>query len=153
MSLNTCLLVMLGGALGTLARYLISVAATSFPAPLPWSTIAINIAGSFLIGFFGTLTLFGGRHPASENMRLFVMVGICGGFTTFSSFSLQTLDLLRTGSILRAVLNVVLSVVLCVCAVALGHAIAGHYNRHAYPIAQISLEEEATFTPPAHHDS
>jgi hypothetical protein len=55
----------------------------------------INVVGSFVIGYFGTLTLHSGRYPASDNVRLFVMVGICGGFTTFSSFSLQTFDLIR----------------------------------------------------------
>ena len=86
----------LGGALGSVARYWIALWALPVSRHLPWGTIGINIAGSFLIGFFGTLTLEGGRHPAPEWARLFVMVGICGGFTTFSSFSLQTLDLLRS---------------------------------------------------------
>src|ERR1700748_60973 len=117
MSLTTCLIVMLGGALGTLARYLVGLAAIPISQNLPWGTIVINIVGSFNIGFFGTLTLAYGRFPASDNMRLFVMVGLCGGFTTFSAFSLQTLDLLRSGAVLRAGVNVVASVVLCVCAV------------------------------------
>jgi protein CrcB len=99
MSVSTCLLIMLGGAVGTLVRYLISVLTNAAPHELPWSTIAINVAGSFVIGFFGTLTLASGRLPVSENTRLLVMVGLCGGFTTFSSFSLQTFDLLRNGYI------------------------------------------------------
>ena len=85
MSISTCLLVMLGGAAGTLLRYLISVWMTGASQQLPWGTIAINVAGSFVIGFFGTLTLASGRFPVSENVRLLVMVGVCGGFTTFSS--------------------------------------------------------------------
>ncbi len=97
MSLTSCLLIMLGSAVGTLIRYLISVSTTASPHELPWSTIAINISGSFVIGFFGTLTLSNGRFPVSENLRLLLMVGICGGFTTFSSFSLQTFELLRNG--------------------------------------------------------
>jgi len=153
MSLNICLLIMLGGAIGTLIRYLISVLTTTAPHQLPWSTMAINIAGSFLIGFFGTMTLANGRFPASENVRLFVMVGICGGFTTFSSFSLQTFDLLRKGNIWRAGINVLASVVLCICAVALGHFVAAHFNGDAADIAQISIEEEASFAPPAHRSS
>ena len=88
----------------------------------------INILGSFVIGFFGTLTLAYGRYPVSENIRLFVMVGLCGGFTTFSSFSLQTFDLLRGGAMGRALLNIFLSVVLCLCAVMLGHMLAAHFN-------------------------
>jgi len=145
MSFTTCLLIMLGGAVGTLMRYLISVLTTGSPHELPWGTIAINISGSFIIGFFGTLTLSNGRFPVSENVRLLVMVGICGGFTTFSSFSLQTFDLMRNGYVVRALVNVVGSVVLCICAVALGHAVAAHFNGNAPEVAQISLEEEASF--------
>ena len=88
MSLTTCLIVMLGGALGTLARYLIGLAALPISQDLPWGTIIINILGSFIIAFFGTMTVTHGRFPAPENLRLFVMVGICGGFTTFSAFKI-----------------------------------------------------------------
>src|SRR5689334_3800454 len=110
MSLVTCLLVMLGGAVGSLARYTLAVLFATDIHDVPVGTIAINITGSFVIGFFGTLTLAHGRFPVSENVRLFVMVGLCGGFTTFSSFSLQTLDLIRGGSIWRAAINVIASV-------------------------------------------
>src|SRR5277367_5226643 len=134
MSLTTCLLVALGGAIGTLARYLISVAALPISRSLPWGTIGINILGSFIIGLFGTLTLAHGRFPVSENARLFVMVGLCGGFTTFSSFSLQTLDLMRNGAMGRAAINIVASVVLCVAAVAAGHLLAAHLNGGARQI-------------------
>lgn len=143
MSFTTCLFIVAGGAIGTLARYLISVLALPISQQLPWGTIIINILGSFIIGFFGTLTLAHGRFPASENMRLLVMVGLCGGFTTFSSFSLQTLDLLRCGAPIRAAANIFLSVTLCVGAVAVGHLIAAHYNDGATEIAQIAIEEEA----------
>lgn len=146
MSISSCLLIMLGGAVGTLVRYLISALISASPHELPWSTIGINVAGSFVIGFFGTLTLASGRFPVSENSRLLVMVGLCGGFTTFSSFSLQTFDLLRNGSIFRAAINVFVSVALCICAVALGHAIAAHLNGHAPDVVQISAEEEASLT-------
>ncbi len=143
MSFTTCLIVMAGGALGTLARYLVSVLALPISRELPWGTIAINITGSFVIGFFGTLTLAHGRYPVSENVRLFVMIGLCGGYTTFSSFSLQTLDLLRTGALGRAGLNIALSVVLCVAAVAVGHLWAAQLNGRAAQIAQLGIEEEA----------
>ncbi len=142
MSFTSCLIVMLGGAIGTFARYAISVAALPISQSLPWGTIVINILGSFIIGLFGTLTLAHGRYPAPENLRLFVMIGICGGFTTFSSFSLQTLDLLRNGAVLRAGINIVASVVLCVLAVALGHFIATGFNASPRQIAQIAIEEE-----------
>ena len=143
MSFTTCLIVMLGGAFGTLARYLIGLAALPISLSLPWGKIIINILGSFIIGLFGTLTLAHGRFPVSENFRLFVMIGICGGFTTFSSFSLQTLDLVRAGGLGRAALNIGLSVVLCVGAVALGHIIAARLNGGATQVAQIAIEEEA----------
>jgi CrcB protein len=142
MSFSTCLLIAVGGALGTLARYLISVAAVPFSHTLPWGTILINVSGSFVIGFFGTLTLSQGRHPLPESARLFIMVGFCGGFTTFSSFSLQTLDLMRNGSLMRALINVVASVVLCVGAVAVGHALAAKLNGGAAEIAQTEIEDE-----------
>ena len=143
MSFTTCLIIMGGGALGTLMRYLVSVLALPVSRDLPWGTIAINITGSFLIGFVGTLTLAQGRYPVSDNMRLFVMVGFCGGYTTFSSFSLQTLDLIRAGALGRAGINVAVSVVLCVAAVALGHLWAAQLNGHAAQIAEVTIEEEA----------
>jgi CrcB protein len=140
-SFTTCLIVMLGGALGTLARYLIGLAALPISQSLPWGTITINILGSLIIGLFGTLTLAHGRYPVPENLRLFVMIGFCGGFTTFSSFSLQTLDLLRNGAMGRAAFNVVASVLLCVAAVALGHFVATQVNGGERDIAQIDLED------------
>ena len=143
MSFTTCLYVVLGGAIGTFARYAISMAALPISRQLPWGTIIINITGCALIGFFGTLTLAHGRYPVSENMRLFVMTGICGGYTTFSAFSLQTLDLMRGGATMRAFANVALSVVLCITAVALGHLAAARLNEGAKQIAQIPIEEEA----------
>ncbi len=142
MSLATCFIVMIGGALGTLARYLVSLAALPISGKLPWGTILINITGSFIIGFFGTFTVAHGRYPVSDNVRLFVMIGLCGGYTTFSSFSLQTLDLIRNGAMARAACNVVASVILCVCAVAAGHLIAAHFNGGAPDIAQSAIEEE-----------
>ncbi|ODT24001.1 MAG: camphor resistance protein CrcB [Kaistia sp. SCN 65-12] len=139
MSFLTCIMVMAGG---TLARYALSVAAAPFSERLPLGTILINVTGSFVIGAFGTLTLAHGRYPVSEEVRLFVMIGLCGGYTTFSSFSLQTLDLLRAGAPVRAAVNVGASIVLCVAAVALGHLIGAHFNQGAVEIAQIPIEEE-----------
>ncbi len=140
-SFTSCLIVLLGGALGSLARYLISVAALPISQSLPWGTIIINIVGSFIIGLFGTMTLAHGRFPASDNLRLFVMIGLCGGFTTFSSFSLQTLDLLRNGAVVRAAINIAASIVLCVLAVTLGHYIATQVNGDGRQVAQAEIEE------------
>jgi len=126
--MQQALWVALGGALGSVARYWISVWTLPISRGLPWGTIGINIAGSFVIGFFGTLTLESGRHPAPEWVRLFVIVGLCGGFTTFSSFSLQTFDLLHGDAWGRAMANVGLSVLLCLAAVAAGHAAAAQLN-------------------------
>ncbi len=143
MNLTACLVVALGGALGTVGRYLLALAMAPISQGVPWGTVVINIVGSFVIGFFGTLTLAQGRFPVPDLLRLFVIVGLCGGFTTFSSFSLQTLDLLRAGAINRALVNVGASVILCLCAVALGHAIAARLNGGAVSVVQMPIEEEA----------
>jgi CrcB protein len=142
MSLVTCLLIMLGGALGALARYALALWMLPISETLPLGTILVNVTGSLVIGFFGTLTLSEGRFPVSEDLRLFVMIGLCGGFTTFSSFSLQTLDFLRSGAVIRAAINVAASVLLCVAAVAVGHYVAARFNGGAVKIAQIAIEEE-----------
>jgi fluoride exporter len=132
--------VTIGSALGGLLRYAITRLTLTYSVGFPFGTILINVLGSFVIGYFGTLTLQSGRYPASENLRLFVMVGICGGFTTFSSFSLQTFDLMRYGAWGKALANVLLSVVLCVAAVAAGHLLA-HRSVPAEAIAETALEE------------
>ena len=143
MSFTACLIVMLGGALGTLARYLVALLAAPISQSLPLGTILVNVSGSFAIGFFGTLTLAHGRFPVPETLRLFVMIGFCGGYTTFSSFSLQTLDLLRAGYPWRAGANVAISVAACIAFVALGHALGARLNGGATAIAQAAIEEEA----------
>ena len=127
--------VSIGSTMGGLLRYVLTRLTLDVSARFPWGTIGINVLGCFIIGFFGTLTMPGGRFSASENARLFVMVGLCGGFTTFSSFSLQTFDLLRSGAWGRALMNIVLSVVLCFVSVALGHFIVQHTVANA-PLAQ-----------------
>jgi CrcB protein len=116
------LYVALGSALGGMARYGAGLAAARLLGTgFPWGTILINVVGSFIISFFGTLTLPGGPLPAGSGLRIFVMVGICGGFTTFSSFSLQTLELARDDAWGAAFANIALSVALCLVAVAAGH--------------------------------
>lgn len=123
--ISAYLWVAVGGALGSVARFWLTAFVAEILGPrFPWGTILINIVGSFVIGFFAALTGPGGRYIVSFDTRAFVMVGICGGFTTFSSFSLQTLDLARSGHWLWAGGNVVLSVVLCLLAVWLGYLLA-----------------------------
>jgi fluoride exporter len=117
--------VAIGSALGGMLRFAVGLLAARAEQMLPlsavWSTMLINIGGSFLIGYISTATAAGSRFPLSQEARLFLMVGFCGGFTTFSSFSLQTFDLLRSGSPWKAASNVLLSVALCLAAVVLGH--------------------------------
>ena len=125
MSLTAYALIALGGALGSVARAWLGTALAALTGPaFPWGTIAINVLGSFVIGLFGTLTATDGRFAASFDVRAFVMVGLCGGFTTFSSFSLQTLELLRDGRPGQALGNAVLSVALCLASVAAGYSLA-----------------------------
>jgi CrcB protein len=132
--------VTIGSALGGLLRYALTRLTLPYSIGFPFGTILINILGSFLIGYFGTLTLQSGRYPVSDNLRLFVMVGICGGFTTFSSFSLQSFDLMRSGAWGRALANILLSVILCIAAVAAGHLLA-YRSVPAQAIAETSQEE------------
>ena len=119
------LAVALGGALGTVGRYFVSgVVANAFGETFPWGTLIINVTGSFVIGFFATLSAPDGRLMVSGTTRQFVMVGLCGGYTTFSSFSLQTLNLMRGGEWAPAAGNMLGSVVFCMIGVWLG-AISG----------------------------
>ncbi|HYG33941.1 MAG TPA: fluoride efflux transporter CrcB [Clostridia bacterium] len=114
--------VALGGALGSVARFWLSgLIAERFVHAFPWNTLVVNITGSLVIGFFAALTDPEGRWVASPGVRQFVMIGICGGYTTFSSFSLQTLNLLRDREWLYAGGNIMLSVLLCLVAVWLGY--------------------------------
>jgi CrcB protein len=121
--------VALGGALGTTARYWLSgVVARSIGETFPWGTLVINVTGSFVIGFFAALTGPDGRLFVGSTTRQFVMIGMCGGYTTFSSFSLQTLNLINDGEWLRAGANIGLSVLLCMIAVWVGVVLAASIN-------------------------
>jgi CrcB protein len=125
----TYLWVAIGSALGGMARHGCTiVVAKWFGTAFPWGTLFINILGSFVIGLVFTLTGVDGRFDASTGAKAFVMVGICGGYTTFSSFSLQTLALAQEGQWLRAGAYIVASVVLCLIGVWAGHALASAVN-------------------------
>lgn len=124
------LAVMIGGAVGTAGRYWFSgLIAGAFGETFPWGTLFVNVTGSFVIGFFATLTGPDGRIFVSGTTRQFVMAGICGGYTTFSSFSLQTLNLMRDGEWLYAAGNVLGSVALCLLFVWLGALAAMAVNQ------------------------
>ena len=129
---NTAILycwIAVGSALGGVARYWCSgVAARLFGETFPLGTLLVNLTGSFVIGFFATLTSPDGRIFVGSTTRQFVMMGLLGGFTTFSSFSLQTLNLAQESQWLQAGGNIVGSVVLCLLAVWLGHLLAHSIN-------------------------
>lgn len=123
--MQTYLWIGLGGALGSMTRHWFNgLALTLMGAAFPWGTLAVNVLGSFVIGFAAATMHEEGRFPTGDNARLFLMVGFCGGYTTFSAFSLQTLTLIHGGQWLHAAGNVGLSVVLCMIGVWLGY-IAG----------------------------
>jgi CrcB protein len=117
-----------GCVIGSVTRYLVSLALQYVPG-LPWATLFVNVTGSFIIGFYGTLSGPDGRLFASSEQRQFVMTGICGGYTTFSSFSLETFRLLQSGRTTSAFIYIVISVVGWLLAVWLGHALASRLNR------------------------
>ena len=120
----------IGSALGGMGRYWCSgLIARNFGDFFPWGTILVNVTGSLLIGFIASSLAGDDRLLALPDARAFLMIGICGGYTTFSSFSLETLNLLRDGEWSWAITNIVLSVVLCIVAVWLGHLGASALNR------------------------
>ncbi len=126
----TWLWVMVGSALGGVARYWLSgVASHHIGETFPIGTLIVNVTGSFVIGFFAALTGPDGRVFVGTDARQFVMTGLCGGYTTFSSFSLQTLNLARDNEMALAGANAGLSLVLCLVAVWLGHIAASALNR------------------------
>jgi len=117
--------VMAGGALGTGARFWISgFIAERAGESFPLGTLVVNISGSFVLGLFAGLTDPEGPVLVSPRFRQFFMIGVCGGYTTFSSFSLQTLDLARDGDWMKALLNTGLSFGCCLAAVWLGRVVA-----------------------------
>jgi CrcB protein len=125
----TYLWIAIGGALGSVGRFWLSgLIANRFGSTFPWGTIVVNVTGCLIIGFFNTLTGTEGRWLLPPVARTFFMIGICGGYTTFSSFSLQTLNLANDGEWLYAGANVLFSVALCLAGVWLGHALAVYLN-------------------------
>jgi CrcB protein len=128
--LTVSLWIALGSAIGGVLRYWCSgLIARWFGETFPWGTIVVNVVGSLLIGLIATLSGPDGRLLVGTTMRQFMMLGLLGGFTTFSSFSLQTLALAQSGEWVPAATNIVGSVLLCLTGVWLGHALAIAINR------------------------
>lgn len=124
------LAVSLGAVIGSVLRALVSMGSLALTGPgFPWGTLLVNVAGSFVICFYATLSGPDGRLFAGTRQRQFVMTGFCGGFTTFSTFSLETLRLALTGHQVLAALNVALSIATWLVAAWVGHALASRLNR------------------------
>ena len=120
------LLILLGGAIGTLTRFGVSgFAHQKFIGTFPVGTLAVNLMGSFLIGFLWGVAE---NSTISPNARLFLFVGILGGFTTFSAFSLETLSLLRTGDYKFALINILLNNVLGILLAFAGLMLAKYFR-------------------------
>ena len=123
--------VAIGGALGSVSRYWVNgLISDKFGAAFPWGTLTINVTGSFVIGIIAAVASPEGRLDSQSRIfaTQFLMIGICGGYTTFSSFSLQTLNLLRDRQWLYAGGNILLSVVLCMIAVWLGYLLGAMFT-------------------------
>ncbi|TGQ31236.1 fluoride efflux transporter CrcB [Mesorhizobium sp. M00.F.Ca.ET.216.01.1.1] len=124
------LLVSAGSVIGSVLRAVASIGALAwFGTAFPWGTLLVNVIGSFVIGFYATLTGPDGRVFAGTHQRQFVMTGICGGFTTFSMFSFETFSLVQKGNWPMAGLNVGVSITTWLAAVWLGHIVASRLNR------------------------
>jgi CrcB protein len=124
------LIVSAGAVIGSVLRALASIGTLAWLGPgFPWGTLLVNVIGSFVIGFYATLTGPGGRVFAGTHQRQFVMTGICGGFTTFSMFSFETFRFVQIGNWPMAGLNVGVSITTWLVAVWLGHMVASRLNR------------------------
>lgn len=123
--------VALGGALGSVARYWVNgLISEKLGSTFPWGILVINVTGSFVIGILAALAIPEGRmdSPSRQFATQFLMLGVCGGYTTFSSFSLETLKKMQDGEWLYAGGNIILSVVLCLIAVWLGWLLGSTFN-------------------------
>ena len=141
-NLTSVLWVALGGAIGSALRFIASglvaerladflarLSGNTLTAAFPWGTLSVNVLGSLFIGVLAAMSLPEGRLLLSPGARQFLMLGVLGGFTTFSSFSLQTLELLRDGEWVMASANVLLSVAVCLIAVWVGFTLGSTLNR------------------------
>lgn len=114
------LIVSAGAALGGALRYWLSnLAYRIFPVTFPYGTLIVNLAGSFILGLI--IFLFDERELINNQVKIFLTIGFCGGFTTFSTFSLETFYLIRDSEYLLAAVNVILSLLLCFAGVFLAY--------------------------------
>ena len=121
--MNQVLAIAGGGAVGAVLRYWISSGVYTLTGRgFPYGTLVVNVLGSLVMGFLYIWLLE--RMPSGVAMRAFLLIGLLGAFTTFSTFSVETLNLMEAGQIARAILNTLLSVVLCIAAAALGVMLA-----------------------------
>jgi len=121
-------MVMFGGVIGSLLRWLVSLALPLIEGELPWATFIANASGCFVIGFYAALTGPDGRLFVGPRMRQFVMTGICGGYTTFSGFSLETFRFLTTADLRSAALYVAIALASWLACVWLGDVLASRLN-------------------------
>lgn len=120
----------LGGAIGSLLRHFAAMVFTQIAGTwLPWGIMLVNVTGSFVIGLAAGSLVSVPADVDTTAVRYFVIVGLCGGYTTFSSFSLYTLQMLQLGMFGRALLHIALSVLGCVVATAVGYAVAAALAR------------------------
>ena len=133
MTASGAIAVALGSALGAVLRHATSDAFAATGAGFPWDTLTVNVIGSLVIGWLAALSVPEGRLPLDENRRLFLMGGVCGGFTTFSVFSLETLALLQAGALPLAAANIAGTMVVCLAAVWVGFALASRMNHRPRP--------------------
>jgi CrcB protein len=115
--IKNLLIVGLGGSIGSIARYAVSFLIKS--KLFPYATLSVNIIGSFIIGIVFAMSIK--NEGLSENWKLFLATGICGGFTTFSAFSLENMGLLQSGKIGMALTYIILSIILGIIATFLGY--------------------------------
>jgi CrcB protein len=117
------LIVSLGAAIGGALRYWLSnLSYKFFPVTFPYGTLAVNIIGSFLLGLI--IFIFDEKELISSQLKIFLTIGLCGGFTTFSTFSLETFYLIKDSEYLLAAANIILSTMLCIAGVFLAYIVS-----------------------------
>lgn len=123
------LAIVAGGILGSLMRWIVGIVLPSSQGGFPWPTLFANVTGCVLIGFYASITGPDGRVLVDPRIRQFVLTGICGGYTTFSGFSVEMLRLVQAGDVRQAALYLVVSVASWLLAVWLGDTVARRLNR------------------------